>query len=174
MENNMQKYQNCRMPISENKQRGSNANGSLSNVMKLFDTTLLIFTLLIFIFLPTGCNFLDADEVFKPKTRTALFTIAPTLRQVVVTHPDNAEVTYTSYYMIVTEDGTVEPIMIYRIDGLTYEEGYIYRVKIKVISEPRVDDMILTGQRKSDWGIVEYCHHTYELIEVLSKTKVND
>ena len=137
MENNVQICQSYRKPIGEDKQRGTNAIWTLLNITikKQFGITLLVFTFLMFAFLPTGCNILEADEVFNPKTRTALFTIAPTLGQIVVTHPVKPEATITSNYMIVTEDGTVEPIKIYSIIGFTYEEGYIYRVKMKVISE---------------------------------------
>lgn len=134
-------------------------------------TNLWVFILLLFVLLPSGCDLSDTEEVFEPKTRTAQFTIDPLLGKTEGVHPDNPEVTYTTYYMIATEDGAVEAVNIHEIDGFAYEEGYVYHVKLKVTSEPVVGDMILTGQRKSDWHNAPYCDRNYALIKVLSKTK---
>jgi hypothetical protein len=115
---------------------------------------------------------LDVDEVYKPKTRTAIFNI--TVEKVVVTHPDYPDEIQNR--MIAVEDGTDESVTIYSIFGFTCEEGYRYKIKIKIISDPCVGDIILTGQSKRTWNNItplEFSNR-YELIEVLSKVKVDD
>jgi hypothetical protein len=138
---------------------------------KLLNITPYVLTILIFAFLLTGCDFMDIDEVYKPKTRIALFNIS--LEKFVVSHPDYPDETLCR--MIAIEDGTDEPVTIYTIDGFTYEEGYRYKIKMKIITHPRIGDMILTGQRKRDWGNITPLEfsNSYELIVVLSKIKVD-
>jgi hypothetical protein len=122
-----------------------------------------------------GCDFFGVDMVYKEKTRTAQFTIAPTLEQIVVSHPDYSA--DTLYYMIATEDRINVPIKIYRggIYGFTYEEGYKYKMDLKIISYPVCDDMVLTGESKRNWGgMTPDYRDKYVLIKILSKTKISD
>jgi len=139
---------------------------------KLFNSPPWVLTLLFFAFSLTGCDFLDIDKEYKPKTRIAIFNIA--LEKVVMTYPDHPNDTLIR--MIAIEDGTDKPITIYTIDGFTWEKGYRYKIEVKIISHPVMGDIILTGQSKRSWGNftpLEFSD-SYELIKVLLKIKDNE